>query len=288
MYFFPGLLGVIFLTVILVYQSIYTYVVIFNKKEQVLELILKFFHSVYFVQFVIVIASILFFNFFILPIFEGGLISYINKKSTDWHASASDAIWVGLFHYLPLIEYSSIFSEFKLITIINGYLFLLRFIGLEFILYLNYFLIGAILFSFVINVLFAYTKYVIVIEGTTVLTAIGTSSKMAILNPKITIRLYFLMFVLNLRVFINFIIFLIFPVIIFSAVLYITSKVFLLIALIILWILFIGFILFLSYMATVLEIFKGAIWYFAYKESKKKLGDHSGWDTHWHHDEHHH
>ncbi len=292
MYFLPGLLWVIFLTVILVYQTIYTYVVIFNKKEQVLELILKFFHSDYFLEVSIWLASIFFINFFILPIFEWALISYINKKSANGNASSSDALWVGIFNFFPLLEYSSIFSEFKLITIINVYLFLLRFIGLDYIGYLNYSLIGAIIFSFIINVLFAYTKYSIVIEGKSVLGAIGVSSKMAILNPKITVKLYFLMFVLNLRVFVNFIIFLLFPVIIFSAILYITSQIFLLIALVILWILFFWFIIFLAYMSTVLEIFKATIWYFAYEESKKKLSDHPGddwhhWDSHHHDDTHH-
>jgi hypothetical protein len=124
-----------------------------------------------------------------------------------------------------------------------------------------------------------------VIENKSVLSSIGISSKMAILNPKITVKLYFMMFVLNLRVFINFIIFLIFPVIIFTSILYITSKIFLLIALAILCILFVGFIIFLAYMATVLEIFKASIWYFAYQESKKKLALHAG-DAHGHDDHH--
>lgn len=288
LYFFPWLLGVVFLTLVLVYQTIYTYVVIFNKKEQVLEYILNFFHSGYVVEVIGAIVVILFLNFFILPIFEWALISYIEKKSAQWHASASDAIWVGIFSFFPLIEYSSIFSEFKLITIINVYLFLLRFIGLEYISYLNYSLLGAAIFSFIINVLFAYTKYVIVIEGKSVLSSIADSSKMAILNPKITVKLYFLMFILNLRVFVNFIIFFLFPVIISMALISITIKIFLLIALGILGILFIGFIIFLAYMATVLEIFKTSIWYFAYQVSREKIAWWGG--SHWHddhHDDHH-
>jgi hypothetical protein len=52
-YFFPGLLSIISLTTILLYQSIYTYIVIFHKKEKALELILQFFHSDYFIEFIV-------------------------------------------------------------------------------------------------------------------------------------------------------------------------------------------------------------------------------------------
>jgi hypothetical protein len=52
-YFLSGLLSIISLTTILLYQSIYTYIVIFHKKEKALELILQFFHSDYFIEFII-------------------------------------------------------------------------------------------------------------------------------------------------------------------------------------------------------------------------------------------
>jgi len=44
-YFLPGLLSIVFLSVLLMYQVTYTYVVILGKKEQALEMILSFFHT---------------------------------------------------------------------------------------------------------------------------------------------------------------------------------------------------------------------------------------------------
>ena len=53
-YFFPGLLSVVFLSVLLVYQVVYTYVVLLGKKDQALEVILAFFHSEYLTETLII------------------------------------------------------------------------------------------------------------------------------------------------------------------------------------------------------------------------------------------
>ena len=283
-YFFPAFLGVIFITLILVYQTIYTYVVIFEKKEEVLEYILNFVHSTYFFEFVLLVLAIVFIYVFIIPIFEGALISYISKKKEHHSTSFSDALWVWLFHFLPLIEFGSIFSQFKLITIFNAYLFLLRFLWIDYISILSWSFVAIILFPFIINILFIYTRYVIITENAVVLPAIGMSSKLAILNPKTTVKLYFMMFILNLKVCINFLVFLFFPILVSSAILYITSQIFLYIMIALLVLFFLIFVIFLSYMASVLEIFKTSIWYFAFLEAKKKLALQSWWG---HHDDHH-
>ena len=46
-YIIPGLISIIFLTIILVYQTIYTYVVFFNQQDQALNIILNVVHSAY-------------------------------------------------------------------------------------------------------------------------------------------------------------------------------------------------------------------------------------------------
>jgi len=69
-YFVPGLLSIILLSVILVYQSIYTYVIILGKKREALQVILDFFHSAYIVEAIII--SIIFMLIYIIamPILE--------------------------------------------------------------------------------------------------------------------------------------------------------------------------------------------------------------------------
>lgn len=280
-YFFPGLILIITFTVLLAYQVIYTYVKVFWQKEKVLELILEFIHSSYFFEVIVTGSIFALIYFFIMPIFDGALISYIDEKQKEERVSFSDALWVGLFRFLPVFEYNNSFNEFKLINLLNAYLFSIRFLGLEYVRYINIMFVFWFVFVIIMNVFLAYTKYEIVLWGNNVLKSIWVSWKIAILNPKTTIKLYFLMFILNIRVLLNFIVFLIFPIAFFSALAFIWSTFFLAITLGVLLILFVFLVVVLWYLSWVLEIFKTSIWYFAYIEGKKKL------HTHHHEDEGH-
>lgn len=272
-YILPWLLSILFLTILLVYQSIYTYVVVFGKKKEALVIILKFFHSDY--VFEIAVSAIVFLVIYLLlvPIFEWGLIKYIHSKYNDKSMSMSEAFWQWLYRFAPIFEYDNIFSEFKLISILNGYLFTIRFVWVEYISAVSYTFIILFLLSMLFNILLSYSKYAIVIENKWVFESIWVSWKITILNLKRTIKLYFLMFLLNLRVIFNFIIFLSFPIIMVVAIWLITTKIFLVVAITILTILFIIFLFALWYLTAVLEVFKTAIWYYAYLEWKKALDD---------------
>ena len=132
-YIFPWLLSILFLTILLVYQSIYTYVELFWKKDEALVIILKFFHSDF--AFEIIVSTIIFLiiYFLLIPIFEWWLIKYIDSKNTEKELSTGEAFWQWVYKFFPLFEYNNIFSEFKIISILNGYLFTIRFLWVEYI-----------------------------------------------------------------------------------------------------------------------------------------------------------
>lgn len=69
-YFFPGMLSILFLSVLLVYQSIYTYVVVLGEKEEALEVILNFLHSQYITEALIFVGVFIVLYIFTIPIFE--------------------------------------------------------------------------------------------------------------------------------------------------------------------------------------------------------------------------
>lgn len=270
-YFLPGLLSVIFLTILLLYQTIYTYVKIFDKKHEIFLIILKFFESDYVLE--VLVSAIVFFTLyvFIIPVFEWWLIKYIDSKQKLTKVWISDSIWLGLYKFLPLFEYNNSFSMFRLISIVNAFLFCLRFFWLSYfnLLFIIFFIL--FLFSIIINIFFEYTKYEIILWNKKVLEAMSSSFKLTTLNLKNTVELYFIMFILNIRVIINFFIFLTFPIIIISLIWFITSKIFLTISLIIIWFIFVALIWILWYLAAVLDVFKTAIWYFAYIKGLERL-----------------
>jgi hypothetical protein len=234
---------------------------------------LNFFHSNYAFETIIISIIFIIIYFFLTPIFEWWLIKYISLKNTENELSSSEAFWQWLYNFFPLFEYNNIFSEFKIISILNWYLFIIRFIWVEYISQISYIFIVVLFLWIILNILFSYSKYVIILDKKSVFEAIWISSKITILNLKRTIKLYFLMLFLNMRVIFNFIIFLSFPIIIVVAIWLITTKIFLFVAITILTILFIVFISALWYLTAVLEVFKTSIWYFAYVEWKKRLDD---------------
>lgn len=274
-YFFPWLLSVIFISVLLVYQVVYTYVVLLGNKDKAWEFIIQFFHSQYLTEAAITAWVFVFFYIFLIPIFEWALIRYIDKKNQwdDEDASRSDSIGFGIFRFYPLFEFNNTFSMFKLMSIVNGFLFSLRFLGLEYVTALSIIFFIAFLFSIVLNILIAYARYEIVLENKWVFEAIGVSSQIALLNIKTTIRLYVLMFIMNIKVLINFIVFLIFPIAATFIAGFVTSQTFATIAFIVLGILFVFLIILLWYLAAVLDVFTTAIWYHAYKQWKQKLNN---------------
>ena len=270
-YLFPGMLSIIFLTILLVYQSIYTYVEIFWKKEEALIIILKFFHSWYITETIIGILIFLIIYFIIIPIYEWWLIKYIHKKHIWEEITTGEAFSQWIYSFFPIFEYNNFFSEFKIISILNGYLFTLRFIWFEFINNISYIFIILLFIWIVINILFSYSKYIILLEDKWVFKSIWLSCRITILNFKRTVKLYFIMLFLNLRIIFNFIIFLSFPIIFIIILWLITTKILLFLAITILIILFILLLLVIWYLTAVLEVFTSATWYFAYIEWKKKL-----------------
>ncbi len=274
-YFLPWVLSIIFLTFLLVYQFIYTYVVLFWNKDKALNTILEFFHYFFDIKYcieIIIICVIFLIAYFLLsPIFEWWLIKYIANKDKNIQLTISETFSLWLYNFLPLFEYNNIFNELKLISILNFYLFTLRFLGIEYLNIISYFYIIIFFFATILNILFIYSKYEMLIESKGIFEALWMSSKITLLNLRKTIKIYFLIFILNLRVVFNFIIFLAFPIIMVIAITLITSQIYKILAIIILSLLFIAFILFLWYLTSVLEIFIKAVWYYAYKTWKENI-----------------
>lgn len=271
-YFIPGIFSIIFLTIILVYQFIYTYIVLFNKSLEAFEILLSVFHSWYIVELVIIWIILILVYILFIPTTEWALIWYISEKKTlDTEVSISESIWSGIYRLLPMFEYWNIFSQFKFISVLNIYLFTLRFVGIEYLSLINYIFLFLLFISTIVNVLFAYSKFEIVLNNKTSLEAISRSVKISTLSLGMTIKIYFFLFLINMRIIFNFIVFLFFPILIAMAIIYISSKIFLFLTISILVVLFLLMILFLWYLWWVFEIFKLSVWYYAYVIWSRRL-----------------
>lgn len=271
MNFFGWLLSVVFLTFLLTYQTIYTYVIMFGKRDKALELIIDFFESKYIVEVLIFWGIFIFFYIFLVPIIDAALIKHIDSIYKKQEDSISESIGFWTYKFFVIFEYNNLFNTFKFISVVNGFLFLVRFLWVEYIWILLYVFTWLFFIATLVNVFLSYAKYEIILKNKKVFESIGASARITLMNLGLTLKIYSLMFILNMRVFLNFIIFLAFPIAIASALTYLSSQLYIYISISLLSVIFVWFILLLAHMASVLEIFKVSVWYLTYKEWSKKL-----------------
>jgi len=93
--------------------------IIWNNQDVVLKTILRFLETDLWIKALIAGIIFLILYFLLTPIFEAGLVKYIDVKYKWWEISKSEAFWQGLYRFLQVFEYNNIFSEFKILSILN-------------------------------------------------------------------------------------------------------------------------------------------------------------------------
>lgn len=273
--FFPSLLSTIYLGCIILYQIAFSYVYIFQLKDQFFGLVIQWVHTSYFFQVIGALAIGVILYIFVTPIAEGGLISLIAKRQDgsfeprETKGRVGYGISRGLMNFLPIFELSNSLSLFKLLSIITFYLFLLRIFGKDYFVSISVFMVIYLGFSFLVNILFSYARFFIIFEQKRALEALSLSVRMALSNLNITFHLYFTLLLVYIRTFITAIIFIVFPFIMSGLFTYVTISWLQIASITILSALFLVLLIFVSHLNSVLEIFVETIWYNAYLENKK-------------------
>ncbi len=287
--FIPSFIGMVWLFFVLFYQLTFTYIYIYNKKDEVMGELAKFIHNDYFGETITILASIFLLYTILGPIATWGIIEMMHSyKQHKWEKNRRS--WQGFFdglrHFLPIFEVHNLTAIFRPLSIITFYILLLRIFGSEFIVPISIIMGIYLFFAFCINTCFSYANFFIIFEHKSAIESLSASTGLALRNIGITGRLYFTMILLYLRTIIIAIIFLVIPFLISSFLAFLPTIIglklfFLIIFLIISIVLFI----FIVHLNSTLEIFIGATWYEAYmvcKDEEKTTG-HSEVA---HHDEH--
>ncbi len=272
--FFPSFLSTIYLSVIVLYQVAFSYIYIFQKKDEFFWLVIEFFHKDYFIEVVICVVVWLIAYLLLKPISEAWIVCMV-----DWFAKWEEPkqkvmYWVSqwLLNFLQLFEYHNFMWLFKLLSIITFYFLLLRLFWSEYAVIISIIMFFYLVFAVLINVLFAYTKFFIIFEKKHIFEAISLSTKMTLMNMDVTMKLYYTLFMVYARVIFTLIVFTAFSLV-FSALfaLISTQKIFFAIWVGMLLLIFLAFLVFTSHFNSVLEIFVDALWYNAYNENKKNM-----------------
>jgi hypothetical protein len=269
--FFPSLLWTIFLSFIVLYQISYSYIIIFEKKDQFFSFVLNFAHSSYFIEFLITLIVFFLMYILFLPIAKWWLYYLIDAYSKQDIKKYTFSYWISqwLLNFLPLFEFNNFMWLFKLLSIITSYLFLIRILWKEYILLISLCIWIYFIFAIIVNILFIYTTFFIIFEKKGLFESISFSVKMTINNLSVTFKLYYTLFLVYARIIITILTFLFLSVITSFVFAYITSSFIFVIWITIIIIMVIIFIIFTSYLNSVLEIFVDSLWYKTYIENMK-------------------
>ena len=288
--FIPSFMGMLWLFVILFYQLTFTYIYIFDKKDEALEALAKFLHTDYFGESITIVVTIFILFMLLEPIATGGIIEMMRSyKDHKWEKNRHS--WQGFFdglrHFLPIFEAQNLTSIFRPLSIITFYILLLRVFWKDFLFPISIIMSIYLLFAFCINICFAYSKFFIIFEHKWAIESLSASTGMAMRNIGITGKLYFTMILLYLRTIIVAVIFLVIPFLISSFLAFLPTIIgiklfFLVIFLVISIVLFI----FIVHLNSTLEIFVEATWYEAYLLCKADEKT-NGHDDHGHQEGHH-
>ncbi|MDD2745062.1 MAG: hypothetical protein PHU93_00855 [Candidatus Gracilibacteria bacterium] len=284
--FIPSLLATIYLSLILLYQVAWTYINIFNLKDEFFSVIINFVHTSYFGE--VVVGFIVFFLLYIVvsPIAEGGVVSLIDAEcrgADDREKSLNYGLGRGFKYFLPVFEANNITSLFKLLSIITFTIFLIRLLGVQYLGFIFTAMGFYFLLAVLINIFLAYTKFFIVLEQKKAFDAIVASSTMALDNLGITFKLYLTLILVYVRTLLTVLFFILLPFLISAIFTFITISSIKFIFLGLLGVIILVFLIFVSHLNSVLEIFVETLWYRAYMDNKSKAKPHATSD----HDHHH-
>lgn len=298
--FVPSLLATTYLSFIVLYQVAWSYVYLFKMKDQFFSLVIEFAHASYFTETLVTIGVFFLLYLIATPIAEGGLLYLISRKDSGdaWNRPFSKAVSAGLKNFLPIFEAHNLLSPFKLLSIVTFYLFVLRIFGKDYAVAISALAIVYLGFSFLINILFAYTRFFIVFEGERAFDAMGKSVRMALDNIEVTFRLYFTLLLVYVRTILTVIAFIVFPFVISAILTYVSIAFVKTVAILAVGAILLFFLVFVSHLNSVLEIFVESLWFRAWKDNSARMaaenphdhgtGSHKDGhgEAHGHHDHH--
>lgn len=279
--FFPSLLATLYLSFIVLYQVAWSYVYIFQLKDEFFSLVIDFVHATYFVETVVTVIVFFLLYLFTTPIAEAGLVSMVAKRDSGepWQSPYFRAISIGLKNFLPIFEAHNLLAPFKLLSIVTFYLFSLRIFGKEYAVAISVIAALYLVFSIFVGALFAYTRFFIVFQDMRALPAMVASLRMALDNLGVTFRLYYTLVLVYVRTLLTVAAFIVFPFAISAILTYVTIAAVKFVAFAVIGIMIVAFLGFVSHVNSVLEIFVEALWYRAFTEHSKTVPVH-GHDDH--------
>lgn len=222
---------------------------------------------------VVIVMIVVGVSYLLLPtLCQGGLVQIIAKMRKNLPVKAIDGISFGLLVFLPLFEYHLLVKTFSLFAVLTEGSFVIRNLGLEGLRLLMPFFLIFVVVGFILTLLFTYSEFFIVLEKKKVLSSMGNSAKLVVLNWQHTFLIGILMLLIGLRVIINVIAILLVPALIIISTALIATVTLAKIGIIIGVIIGIIALLIASYFNGILNMFANTVWTFTFLALREEQG----------------
>ncbi len=166
----------------------------------------------------IVVAAVITLIYLLYPTFcRVALIQLIARIRNGQEVNMIDGVTYGALGFLKLFEYNLLIKTFSFIGIMTEALFALRNLGWDAFKMLIIPFALFFLFGLAVMLFLTYTDFYIVIDEEGVISSIGKSMKLVILNWRHTMLILILMLIITLRIILNILLVLLVPSLIFIA-----------------------------------------------------------------------
>ena len=118
------------------------------------------------------------------------------------------------------------------------------------------------------KILFAYTRFFIVLEDQKLFAALGSSVNMAITNLDTTVKLFFSLIIVYVRIIFVILAMILLPVVVSAIVALGLSQVYLVVSLSLVGIVYFVLLVIIAHISSILEIFIETLWFSFYMQNK--------------------
>jgi hypothetical protein len=212
--------------------------------------------------------------YFIFPtLFKAAAIQVIAREKNNQKVGIIKGLRYGLLRFLPLFEYHLLLRTFAFFSILLEMSFVVRNLGSGLFLVLLPIFILMLIVGLILNLLFIYTDFFIIIDGLEVMKSIRKSSRLVVMNWRHTFLVTMLMLIIGIRIILQAVFVFLIPALFILVSSYfailLTEATSLIIGGII------GILAFItaSYLNAIVDIFSYAVWTYTFLDltSKKDL-----------------
>lgn len=222
---------------------------------------------------VLIILGVLIFLGYALtpPVFRGTLIHAVMKIKN--YESIEGSFEVGVRHFFPLFEFALLTGAFSITTLFTESSFILRWWGENVFFMALPILLFIAMAGLIINFLFTYAEYYIVLDGKRLMKSMMESSILVIANLRKTILVFVLMVLIGARIILNVLLVLLIPMLVVVLTSYLATVFLSTIGLILIGITSLAILIVSSYLLGLFQIFATAVWVLTFDALTQKHTD---------------